>query len=79
MTVGSELDKLASNIAAGRNFAGIHYRIDADKGMELGEAVAIKFLQDRAACYTEETFSGFELTKIDGTRIRITAENVLEL
>lgn len=79
MTVGSELNKLASNIALGRNWAGIHYRIDADNSMKLGEAVAIAFLQDRAACFTEETFRGFELTKIDGTRIRITATLVCEI
>ena len=76
MTLGSELDKFASNISNGRNFAGIHYRADAEQGCLLGEQIAIAFLQDQAAMYTEEGFTGFELTKIDGTRIRITAESV---
>jgi hypothetical protein len=76
ITVGSELDKLASNVAIGRNFAGIHYRADADQGMALGEAVAIKYLQDRAACLSETTFKGFELTKLNGVRVRITAQYV---
>ncbi len=79
MTVGSELDKLAFNVANGRNFAGIHYRADAEQGVLLGEAVAILLLQDHAATITEQTFTGYELTKIDGTRIRITAENVTPL
>ena len=50
MTVGGELNKLAANIAMGRNFAGIHYRADADHGMRLGERVAIACLQDDACC-----------------------------
>ncbi len=79
MTVGSELDKLAANIAIGRNFAGVHYRADSDYGMALGEKVAIGILQDHAASFTEQTFTGFELTKIDGTRIRITAEHVISI
>ncbi len=79
MTLGSELDKLAANIAIGRNFAGVHYRIDGDLGNTLGEYVAIKVLQDHASCITEQTFNGFELTKFDGTRIRITAEHVEEI
>lgn len=76
MTVGGELDKVAANIAMGRNFAGIHYRDDADYGMELGERIAICWLQDKARTYAEEGFTGFELTKLNGQRIRITADNV---
>lgn len=79
MTLASELNKLASNIAIGRNFAGIHYRADADQGLLLGEAVALKVLQDHALCMTEETFTGFELTKIDGTRVHITAECIKKI
>ncbi len=79
MTVGSELDKLASNVAFARNYAGIHYRADSDRGMELGERVGIAFLQDIAACYTEQTFTGFELTKLNGQRIRITADKVCDI
>ncbi len=78
MTVGSELDKLASNIACGRAFAGVHYRADC-VGLELGEEVAIRYLQDHACEYTEQGFQGFELTKRDGSRIRITPERVIEL
>ncbi len=79
MTIGGELNKLASNIAFGRNFAGIHYRADADYGMRLGEYIAITYLQDHACCYCEHTFKGFELTTLDGIRIRITGEKVEEI
>ena len=79
MTVASELDKLAFNVAFGRNFAGIHYRKDAEQGIRLGEAVAIELLKDHAVKITEQTFCGFEITTIDGERIRITAEGVFPL
>ncbi|CAH6419313.1 Hypothetical protein HVR_LOCUS515 [uncultured virus] len=45
-TVGIELDKLATNIAIGRNWAGIHYWMDAISGIKLGEKVAISCLRD---------------------------------
>jgi len=70
LTVGGELDKLASNISMGRNFAGIHWRSDYTGGMELGEAVALGVLQDMRECFNEQ-FEGFVLTKFDGTKIRV--------
>ena len=79
MTVGSELDKLASNIALGRDFAGVHCCADGDEGILLGEEVAIRLLQDRARIYNEQGFNGFELTKRNGQRIRITANEVINL
>jgi len=68
MTIGGELNKLAANIAFGRNFAGIHYRADADYGMRLGESLALSFLKDKA--HTIADFNGFELTSLDGKRIK---------
>ena len=79
MTLGGELEKLASNIAFGRNFAGIHYRCDGDYGILLGERVGIAYLQDQARKYQEQGFTGFELTKRNGQRIRITADNVINI
>ncbi len=76
MTVGSELDKLASNIALGRNFGGVHYRQDGDEGILLGEKVAIKYLQDHLLSYTENNFTGYTLTRRNGTRIKITADSI---
>lgn len=70
LTVGGELDKLAANIAIGRNIAGVHYWSDGIDGMLLGEQVAIAFLADLASTYTEG-FEGFSLTKFDGNTIQI--------
>lgn len=76
MTVGSELDKLASNVALGRNFGGVHYRQDGDEGILLGENVAIKYLQDRVRTYPENANMGYTLTRRNGQRIRITADAI---
>jgi hypothetical protein len=47
LTVGGELNKLAANVAIGRNFAGIHYRSDYTQSLKLGEMVAVSALRDR--------------------------------
>jgi hypothetical protein len=70
LTVGGELNKLAANVAIGRDTAGVHWRTDGIEGMNLGEAVAIGILQDYSAT-TNEVFEGFSLTKFDGTTITI--------
>jgi hypothetical protein len=70
LTVGGELNKLAANVAIGRDTAGVHTRVDGIEGMALGEAVAIGILQDYSITYNE-VFAGFSLTKFDGTTITI--------
>jgi hypothetical protein len=85
LTVGGELDKLASNIALGRNFGGVHFRSDGEHGILLGEKVAIRFLRDHLRTYRERfrcdtsangTDPCFELSMRSGQRIKITAEAV---
>ncbi|MEP4052883.1 MAG: vanadium-dependent haloperoxidase [Litorimonas sp.] len=70
LTIGDELNKLASNIALGRDWAGVHYRSDGIDGLEVGEQQAIGLLQDYSRTYREQ-FSGFNLTKFDGTPVNI--------
>jgi hypothetical protein len=70
LTVGDELDKLAENIAIGRNFAGIHWRSDGVEGIKLGEDYAIAYLREMKLT-SSEFFHGFSLTKFDGTRITV--------
>lgn len=70
LTVGGELNKLASNIAHGRDTAGVHWRTDGAGGLRLGEEVAIRLLRDHKTL-THESFAGFSLTKFDGTTITI--------
>jgi hypothetical protein len=70
MTVNGELHKLAHNISFGHGIhAGIHWRSDTDYSMLLGEAVALRFLQDQAYTYEEKV--NVTLTKMDGTAHQI--------
>jgi hypothetical protein len=70
LTVGGELNKLASNVATGRNMGGVHWRSDAMESLKLGEAIAISVLRDQRALYNER-FDGFTFTKFDGTKITV--------
>jgi hypothetical protein len=70
LTIGGELNKLAANVALGRDTAGVHWRSDGIEGLKLGEAVVIGLLQDYRATFNED-FCGFSLTKFDGTTIKI--------
>lgn len=64
LTVAGELNKLANNVAIGRNIAGVHYRSDGDFGLLLGEQVAITVLSDLKNMCNEKmnkwTFYGFD-------------------
>jgi len=70
LTVGGELNKLASNVATGRNIAGVHWRTDAIESLKLGEAIAISILRDQRDTFNED-FPGFVFTKFDGSPITI--------
>ena len=70
MTVGGELNKLASNVGFGRMFAGIHWRQDVEQGMLLGEAVAISLLRDQAHLYNEN-YTGFTFTGFSGNKVTV--------
>lgn len=66
ITVNGELHKLAHNISFGHGIhAGIHWRSDTDTSIQLGEAVALSVLQDRANTYNEK-FT-VKLTKLNGS------------
>ena len=65
LTVGGELNKLASNISIGRNIAGVHWRSDYTESVFLGEKVAIQLLEDYGFTYNED-FAGFHLTDFNG-------------
>ncbi len=69
LTVGNELNKLAANVAIGRNGAGVHYRSDYSESVRLGEELALDILEEQKSTYNE-TFS-FTLTRFDGTTVTI--------
>jgi membrane-associated phospholipid phosphatase len=70
LTVGGELDKLACNIAFGRNAAGVHWRSDALAGLRLGQEVALAVLRDLRGTWHED-FPGFRLTTFEGQTLTV--------
>jgi hypothetical protein len=70
LTLGSEIDKLAANIALARDAAGVHFRSDSIRGLRLGEVAAVGLLTDYSRTYNDR-FEGFVLTKFNGTRVEI--------
>ena len=70
LAVGDELDKLAFNVAVGRQFAGIHYSSDCAWGLQLGEAVALQVLHEVAQT-VPEAFGGFRLRSFDGKSLYV--------
>lgn len=69
LTVEGELNKLAGNIAIGRNWAGVHYYTDYIESFKLGEQIALSLLEEQKLTYSE----AFSLTVPlhDGTTVRI--------
>lgn len=76
LTLGGEFEKLAGNVAFGRHAAGVHYRSDSVAGLRAGEAQGIAILRDYSRTFNER-FDGFELTRFDGTRVRIRNGEIL--
>ena len=70
MTVGGELNKLASNIAMGRSMGGVHWRSDNTRSLRLGEQIACEILRKRVDEYAEQRVS-FSFRSFDGELITI--------
>lgn len=69
LTIEGELNKLASNISIGRNWAGVHYFTDYIESIRMGEAIAIGILEEQKITYGEN----FSMTVplFDGGSVRI--------
>lgn len=74
LTVGGEIDKLAGNIAQGRNAAGVHWRTDYTGSMPLGEAVTETILAEQVRLFPED--GRFTYTRVDQSIADITKPQV---
>jgi hypothetical protein len=70
LTLGNEIDKLANNIALGRDAAGVHYRSDSVRGLFVGEEQSLGLLRDYSRTYNER-FNGFVVRKFNGDRVKV--------
>ncbi|MCK5831039.1 MAG: vanadium-dependent haloperoxidase [Methylococcales bacterium] len=69
LTVEGELNKLASNISTGRDWAGVHYFTDYIESLRMGEQIAIGILEEQKLTFGEN----FSMTVplFDGGSMRI--------
>jgi hypothetical protein len=81
LTIEGELNKIASNVALGRNIAGVHWRSDGTYSLRLGEQVAIDLLTAYARSYAEfgTAATVFEFRKFDGTLVTISSQGAMAM
>lgn len=69
LSIQGELDKLAANIAIGRDMAGVHFYTDYYESLRLGERIAVTILQEQMLTYPEPVSMRF--VSYDGDRVLI--------
>lgn len=74
LTVGHELNKLASNISIGRNMAGVHYYSDYIQSLIMGEEIACGILEEQAKTYRDTDNFVLSFESFTGQRVIIGAE-----
>jgi hypothetical protein len=67
LTIEGEINKIATNIAIGRDWAGVHFYSDYYESLRLGERIAVGILQEQMLTYREPVTMRF--TSFDGDRI----------
>ena len=70
LTLEGELNKLAANIAIGRDMAGVHYFTDYYNSLRMGEKIAIGILEEQALTYLTDPFV-LSVPTFDGPIVRI--------
>lgn len=69
LTVEGELNKLASNISIGRDWAGVHYFSDYIESIRMGEQIALGILEEQKLTYGENFSMTVPLFNGDSIRI----------
>lgn len=69
LTIEGELNKLASNISIGRDWAGVHYYSDYWESLKMGEQIALAMLEEHKLCFNEN-FS-MTIPLFEGGTVRI--------
>ncbi|MET0342548.1 MAG: twin-arginine translocation pathway signal protein [Polyangiales bacterium] len=70
LTIGGELNKLATNLGQGRNWLGVHWRSDAAVSLPHADEIALGILRDERPTLLEH-FDGFRLSLYDGRVVEI--------
>ncbi|CAM9093102.1 unnamed protein product [Laminaria digitata] len=69
LTYEGEINKMAVNVAFGRNMCGVHWRIDSQQGLLLGEMAGVRILQQEAVAFPEN--EAYEFRLMSGQTIRL--------
>ncbi|CAM9112449.1 unnamed protein product, partial [Laminaria digitata] len=69
LTYEGEINKMAVNIAFGRQMCGVHYRFDSQEGLVLGEIVGVRMLQQEVMAFPEN--QSYEFRLMAGETIRL--------
>ncbi|WP_132248245.1 vanadium-dependent haloperoxidase [Primorskyibacter sedentarius] len=72
LRIEGELNKLAANIAIGRDFAGVHFYTDYYDSLRMGERVAIGMLEEHLVAHPEPV--AMHLRSFDADSIRISTD-----
>jgi len=67
LTIEGELNKLAANIAIGRDMAGVHFYTDYFDSLRMGERIAVGILEEQLTGYPDPV--SMRLTSFDGDRL----------
>jgi hypothetical protein len=85
ITVGGELNKIASNVAMGRSMGGVHWRSDNTRSLRLGEQIATVILRRQSRDYAEAgltmsylNFDGHHVTIDSNGRVSVEGDAALE-
>ena len=71
LTIEGEVNKVAANVAIGRDWAGVHYFTDYTQSMIMGEEIAIGLLQEQSITYLPQEGLTMTVPKFDGSHVLI--------
>jgi hypothetical protein len=71
LTVEGELNKLAANIAIGRDWAGVHYYSDYFESLLMGEEIAAGILQEQTLTHTQTEQLIYKFNSFQGKPIEV--------
>ena len=76
LTIGGELNKLASNVGMGRSMGGVHFRTDNIRSMRMGEELAAVMVANQLSHFREGQDVQLTFTSFAGEKITITPKTI---
>ncbi len=76
LTIGGELNKLASNVAMGRSMGGVHFRTDNIRSLRMGEELAAVMVANQLSHFREGPKVELSFTSFAGDKITISPKSI---